>query len=148
MPIHVTIAINDDVLETVHIGRIEGDTRPESVNVYLAVAGKKPSSVQDWKERGEAFLHRYGEGAYACVMRALDVLINRRVLDGYPELRYKNMAANPDTPKGEARELKVDLSRGGHHCGYDFEIWKPTAVCECGAVATNPFYVRNRNDQI
>lgn len=142
MPIHVSIAINDEVLETVHIGRIEGDTRPESVNVYLAVTGEKPRSVEDWKERGEAFLHRYGEGAYACVMRALDVLINRKLLDADLELGYKNLAADPEISKRRARMLE------DHHCGFDFEPNVQTAKCKCGAQATNPFYVRNRNDQI
>jgi hypothetical protein len=31
--------------------------------------------------------------------------------------------------------------RPDHHCGFDFSNGLATAVCNCGAVATNPYYM-------
>jgi hypothetical protein len=133
VPIHVTIAINKDTIETLHIGRIEGGSDPNDINTYLAALGKQPKSLEEWKENGVEFQHRYGDGALTCVRKALQKLetgVNPRKLAR--DIREDNSTRY---------KLKVDLDRAGHHCGYDFEIWKPTAICRCGAIATNPFYV-------
>lgn len=126
MPLHISVDLNRDRIDSLHIGRIEGGTDPDDINTYVVVQGDQPLFYEQWIERGVQYKHRYGDGALTCVRKAIEALEKR------------------DAPI----ELKVDLSRSGHHCGYDFEIWKPTAVCECGAVATNPFYVRDGNDQI
>lgn len=74
MPIHVDIKINDTLINTLHIGRFAGDgTAPDSVNVYLAVEGKKPTSLDEWT-KGAEFRHRYGDGAEVCVAKAIKAL--------------------------------------------------------------------------
>lgn len=74
MPIHVDIRINDHLLNTLHIGRFSGDsTAPDSINGYLVVEGKKPTSIDDWV-KGAEFKHRYGDGAEVCVAKALKAL--------------------------------------------------------------------------
>lgn len=74
MPIHVDIKINDTLINTLHIGRFSGEgTRPDDVNVYLAVQGKKPTSLDDWI-KGAEYRHRYGDGAEVCVMKAIEAL--------------------------------------------------------------------------
>lgn len=124
MPLHVYVNINHQGLDSLHIARIEGGTDPDDINTYVAVQGDEPYFYEEWLERGVKYEHRYGDGALTCVRKGIEALEKR------------------DAPI----ELKTDLGRGGHHCGYDFEIWKPTAVCKCGAVATNPFYVGGKND--
>jgi hypothetical protein len=74
MPIHVDIKINDTLINTLHIGRFSGEgTKPDDVNVYLAVEGKRPTSLDDWI-KGKEYRHRYGDGAEVCVMKALKTL--------------------------------------------------------------------------
>ena len=124
MPLHVYVKLNRQGLDELHIARIEGGTDPDDINTYVAVQGEEPLFYDDWIERGIQYEHRYGDGALTCVRKGIEALEKR------------------DAPT----ELRVDLSRGGHVCGYDFEIWKKTAVCKCGAVATNPFYVGEKNE--
>jgi hypothetical protein len=77
MPIHVDIRINDTLINTLHIGRFSGEgTRPNDVNVYLAVEGPRPQGLDDWT-RGVEFKHRYGDGANVCVMKAIKALEKR-----------------------------------------------------------------------
>jgi hypothetical protein len=102
---------------------MSGGTRPDDINTYSAVLGERPYSIEEW-ESGVRYEHRYGDGALTCVRKALEAIEN----------------------KDELPQLKVDLNKATHHCGYDFEIWKPTAVCRCGAIATNPFYVGSKDD--
>lgn len=118
MPLHVTIKINHTTIENLHIARLTGGTDADDVNTYTAVLGDPPYSIDQWFE-GVEYQHRYGDGALVCVRKALEAI-----------------EKSESTPP-----LKVDLNKATHHCGYDFEIWKPTAVCKCGAIATNPFYV-------
>jgi len=74
MPIHVDIKINDTLINTLHIGRFSGEgTKADSVNVYLAVEGDRPTSLDDWI-RGVEYRHRYGDGAEVCVVKALKAL--------------------------------------------------------------------------
>ena len=74
MPLHVNIRINDRSINTIHIGRVSGNTNPDSINRYLAVPGEQPLFTDDWVENGTAFEHRYGDGAEVCVLKALEVL--------------------------------------------------------------------------
>lgn len=45
---------------------------------------------------------------------------------------YKHLANDPEM---------YTRRRPEHHCGFDFSDGMPTAVCNCGAVATNPYYM-------
>jgi hypothetical protein len=119
MPLHVTIKINRHTIETLHIARLSGGTKPNDMNTYAAVLGEQPYWVEDW-EKGVQYEHRYGDGALICVKKALETL----------------------EKQNELPQLKVDLDKAEHHCDYDFQIWKPTAICRCGAIANNPYYVR------
>ncbi len=74
MPIHVDIRINDNLITQIHIGRIAGEgTDPDSINGYLAYAGKRPADAGTWFQ-GKEFQHRYGDGAEICVKKAIEVL--------------------------------------------------------------------------
>jgi hypothetical protein len=74
MPIHVDIRINRELIETVHIGRLEGGVEADDVNLYVACLGDEPLRVDDWVARGVQYKHRYGDGALVCVRKALDSL--------------------------------------------------------------------------
>lgn len=75
MPIHVKIDINGHPVSELHIGRIEGDTNPDSINKYRAVSGTRPLTVEDWYSNGGVeFEHRYGDMVDVCVMKALQAL--------------------------------------------------------------------------
>lgn len=74
MPLHVTVKINRETLETLHIGRIEGGTEPDDINKYLVVVGEEPLRMDAWEKYGVAYEHRYGDGALVCVRKALDAL--------------------------------------------------------------------------
>jgi len=65
MPIHIPIYINDKLIKTYHIGRIAGDTNPDSINKYLIVHDHELCSV------GREFEHRYGDGVEACVIKGI-----------------------------------------------------------------------------
>lgn len=77
MPIHVDIKVNDLLINQVHIGRVEGDTDPDSVNSYLVVDGDRPRSHSDWHAVGIPFKHRYGDGAEVCVQKAMEALYGK-----------------------------------------------------------------------
>jgi hypothetical protein len=74
MPLHVDIRVNDTLLNTIHIGRFMGGTRPNDENVYLAVEGIRPTSLDDWVMNGVEYKHRYGDGAEVCVIKGLQAL--------------------------------------------------------------------------
>lgn len=74
MPLHVPIYINEKVIETLHIGRLEGGSHPDDLNTYCAVLGQEPTSLHEWLDYGASFLHRYGDGATVCVRKALEAL--------------------------------------------------------------------------
>lgn len=73
MPIHVDIRINETLINTIHIGRFRGGTKPDDINLYLAVEGDRPQSLDDWV-KGVEYNHRYGDGAEICVMKAIEAL--------------------------------------------------------------------------
>jgi hypothetical protein len=73
MPLHVDIRINDRLLHTLHIGRVSGGTSPDSINSYVVVEGDEPQSKSEWLA-GTPYEHRYGDGAKACVMKAIQAM--------------------------------------------------------------------------
>lgn len=73
MPIHVDIRINDTLINTLHIGRFKGGTKPDDINTYLAVEGKRPETKDEWFT-GAEYTHRYGDGAEICVKKAIEAL--------------------------------------------------------------------------
>lgn len=78
MPIHVEIKINEQLINTLHIGRLKGGTGSQDVNSYLVVEGQRPKSADDWHS-GETFSHRYGDGAEVCVMKAIEAIRRNNV---------------------------------------------------------------------
>jgi hypothetical protein len=71
MPIHVPIYVNDKLIKTYHIGRISGDTNPDSINAYLIVEDDFP-----W-ETGRMFNHRYGDSIETCITMGLSAMMDR-----------------------------------------------------------------------
>lgn len=74
MPLHVDIRVNANLISRVHIGRIEGGTKPDDINIYRAVLGEQPTSYQEWLDRGAEFTHRYGDGAEICVQKGITAI--------------------------------------------------------------------------
>lgn len=77
MPLHIDIKINETLINTVHIGRVSGDTRPDTINNYVIVEGERPTTMDQWFE-GADFEHRYGDGAELCVARGLLALYGEK----------------------------------------------------------------------
>ena len=75
MPLHAEIYINSTYIEGLHIGRIKGNTKPDTINTYLVVNGPLPRTEEDWA-KGVNFTHRYGDGALTCVRKAIEALEN------------------------------------------------------------------------
>lgn len=71
MPIHVPIYINDRLIKTYHIGRLEGGETADSVNTYLIVEGNGERIA--WED-GVDFSHRYGDGLDICVQKGFVAL--------------------------------------------------------------------------
>lgn len=74
MPLHVDIRINERLIEQVHIGRFKGNTNPDSVNTYIATVEGTDSSPEWYAATAVEFQHRYGDGAFVCVEKALQAL--------------------------------------------------------------------------
>ena len=70
MPIHVPIYVNDKLITTYHIGRLEGDTNPDSINKYLII-----QDDQLWQV-GKKFTHRYGDSIETCVTKGLSAMMD------------------------------------------------------------------------
>ncbi len=87
MPIQVYVEVNGQPVETLHIGRVRGDTDPDTVNTYSAVVKTSPPLTRidgsrytvdyptnrEW-DNGTMFEHRYGDGINACVAKAFNAL--------------------------------------------------------------------------
>jgi hypothetical protein len=71
MPIHIPIYVNDKIIKTYHIGRVSGDTNPESINTYLIIEDDFP-----WEE-GKMFTHRYGDSIDACVIKGINAIMEQ-----------------------------------------------------------------------
>jgi hypothetical protein len=74
VPLHLDIRINDRLLHQVHIGRVAGDTAPDSVNSYRAVVTAPGEEPDYWSPNSVDFTHRYGDGANACAREAFIAL--------------------------------------------------------------------------
>lgn len=70
MPIHIPIYVNDKLIKTYHIGRVSGDTNPDSINTYLITEEGFP-----W-ETGQMFNHRYGDSIETCIAKGLSAMID------------------------------------------------------------------------
>lgn len=109
MPLYADIRINEQLIKTINIGRIEGGTRPNDLNTYMVIE-TNPGEKLDWWEDDDSvtFVHRYGDGAEVCVALALKAL-------GYAE--SKKTGTNP--PK------KRDTTWDGN--GWDYRKSKSSA---------------------
>jgi len=74
MPLHVDIKINESLINSIHIGRVSGGTKPDDINDYVVVEGDKPIRPEDWHVDGVPYTHRYGDGAEVCVVKGLKAL--------------------------------------------------------------------------
>jgi hypothetical protein len=74
MPVQVEMRINGHLIETLHIGRIEGDTNPDSINKYIAVV-RKPGEPANWFDGGTVDVeHRYGDMLQELVRKSLNAI--------------------------------------------------------------------------
>lgn len=83
MPLHVEIKLNHQLLHTIHIGRMNGGTRPDDINTYRAVItypGENTVADFDSPDAVE-YSHRYGDGADICVSKAITALYSPEVAD-------------------------------------------------------------------
>lgn len=79
MPLHVDIRLNHQLLHTIHIGRVEGGTRPNDVNTYRAVITEPGDLAPDFfADDSVEYMHRYGDGANICVAKAIAALEDRQ----------------------------------------------------------------------
>lgn len=82
MPLHVDITVNRELLHRIHIGRETGGTHPDDINTYRALETAAPDprvrpvdETINWDDPAHVtFTHRYGDGATACIARALHAL--------------------------------------------------------------------------
>lgn len=89
MPIHVDIRINDALIDTLHIGRSDTFGGREVEHVYL-VTNENTNTRVDWAgDNAVEFTHKYSEGAYICVVKALEA---------WDKARLKKLAT--ETAKG------------------------------------------------
>ena len=74
MPLHADIRINNRLIRTISIGRLKGGTHPDDINTYVAVE-VEPNTEPDWWDDNHAkYVHRYGDGAEVCLLKALKAL--------------------------------------------------------------------------
>lgn len=72
MPIQVRIALNEDTIDTYHIGRISRNGMDEdSVNEY-AVVNQHPEPTNNEWDAAPRFEHRYGDSAATLVLKAVN----------------------------------------------------------------------------
>lgn len=95
MPIQVPIYINQRLVKTYHIGRLHGDTDPDSINTYIIVAAGLNDEAQ-WAD-GLEFTHRYGDGLEACVAKGLAALERKSI---NPALERLNEFKEMVVPEG------------------------------------------------
>jgi hypothetical protein len=74
MPLHADIRINDTLIRTISIGRLNGGAHPDDVNTYVAVEVEPGGALDWWDDNHAKFVHRYGDGAETCVLKALQAL--------------------------------------------------------------------------
>lgn len=93
MPLKIDVIVNDQLIERVHIARINesGGTAADAVNDYGVIRGakglihsdeppfgrrefKQEPEWTDWLEPDGQFQHRYGDGPIVCALKALGKL--------------------------------------------------------------------------
>lgn len=73
MPLHVKLSINNQVIDRIHIARMEPLGDHDAVYKYRVVEGNMAHELIRYEE-GTLFEHRYSDGAHRCVERALEAL--------------------------------------------------------------------------
>lgn len=77
MPVQVEMRINGHLIDVLHIGRIEGEAKPESINKYLAVV-RQPGEQPDWySEDVVEVQHRYGDMLQELVRKSLNAISDK-----------------------------------------------------------------------
>lgn len=80
MPVQVEMRINGHLIETLHIGRMKGNTKPNSINTYAAVV-RKPGEQPDWFNEDVTILeHRYGDMLQELVRKSLNAIYDEQQL--------------------------------------------------------------------
>ena len=75
MPVHVKIAINEQVIERLHIARMEKLEGEDRRYEYRVVTGKLAHHEIRYED-GIIFFHKYSDGLSVCVERALAAVRN------------------------------------------------------------------------
>jgi hypothetical protein len=73
MPIHIDVYVNAKSVKSYHIGRLEGDSDPESVNTYVVTETQDGGSPR-W-DLGTKFEHRFGDGIDICIAKGMQAFI-------------------------------------------------------------------------
>lgn len=77
MPVQVEMRINGHLIDVLHIGRIEGEAKADSVNTYLAVV-RKPGEQADWFADDVVELeHRYGDLLQELVRKSFNAIYEK-----------------------------------------------------------------------
>lgn len=70
MPLHVKVAINENVIHRLHIARMDELFSNEQVSEYRVVEGKLAHNEIRYEE-GIPFTHKYSDGALVCTQKAI-----------------------------------------------------------------------------
>lgn len=73
MPLHIEARINERRIGVLHIGRVEELRDQHTEYTYKVVLGITPDEPVEWGT-GITFTHRYSDGAWVCVAKAVDAL--------------------------------------------------------------------------
>jgi len=78
MPLHVEIRINQELIDTIHIGRMD-ELKGRDQNHRYLVTNKTTKSMVDWTDPNAVeFEHNYSDGAHICVSKALEAWDKKR----------------------------------------------------------------------
>lgn len=80
VPTQVEMRVNGSIIQTLHIGRIEGTEDKHSINTYVAVI-RRPGEQPDWyADDAVEFEHQYGNGIVELTRRALNAIRDSEAL--------------------------------------------------------------------
>lgn len=74
MPLHIDIKVNEQLIDQLHIGRLDQLYSNEQVSQYLVVRGIYPPHAVPYQQEGVSFMHKYDDGALVCVEKAIAAL--------------------------------------------------------------------------
>jgi hypothetical protein len=74
MPLHIDIRLDERIISTLHIQRVEERISKHGTNSYLILEGDEPLRYEDWLIDGIPFTHRYSDGAEICVMKGIQAM--------------------------------------------------------------------------